>query len=144
MRRWDQSGHVSGCLWEGAEPWLARADAVVLSDEDVGGDESLIAQYASQTRLLAVTHGTIGCTVHTQGQSRSFSAPSVSEVDPTGAGDIFATAFFVALSRCSDPWMAARFANCVAAGSVARVGLDSTPRADEIARCEQTYFSPRE
>ncbi len=144
MRRWDRSGRVSGCLWEGAEPWLARADAVVLSDEDVSGDESLIARYASQTQLLVVTHGTMGCTVYTQGETRSFSAPAVDEVDPTGAGDIFATVFFVALSRCGDPWMAARFANCVAAGSVTRVGLDSTPRPDELARCEQTYFSPRE
>lgn len=143
MRRWDRSGCVSSCLWEEAEPWLARADAVALSDEDVGGDESLIARYASQTQLLVVTHGTLGCTVYTQGETRSFSAPAVDEIDPTGAGDIFATAFFVALSRCGDPWTAARFANCVAAGSVARVGLDSTPRPGEITRCEQTYFSPR-
>ena len=143
MRRWDQAGHVSDCPWEGAEPWLARADAVVLSDEDVGGDQSLVAQYASQTRLLVVTHGTTGCTVYTQDQRRSFAAPSVDEVDPTGAGDIFATAFFVALRRCDDPWPAARFANCVAASSVTRTGLDSTPRPDEAARCEQIHLSPR-
>ena len=143
MRRWDQAGHVSGCLWESAEPWLARADAVVLSDEDVGGDESLVARYASQTRLLVVTHGTTGCTVYTQGQTRSFSAPSVDEVDPTGAGDVFAAAFFVSLQRCGDPWAAARFANCVAASSVTRAGLDSTPRPDEATRCEQNHLSPR-
>ncbi|MCP4535829.1 MAG: ribokinase [Chloroflexi bacterium] len=143
MRRWDQSGHVSGCLWEGAEPWLARADAVVLSSEDVGSDESLIAQYASQTQLLAVTHGSTGCTVYTRGEARSFLAPTVDEVDPTGAGDIFATALFVALSRYNDPWAAARFANCVAAGSVARVRLESTPKPDEIARCEHIHFSSR-
>jgi sugar/nucleoside kinase (ribokinase family) len=137
MRRWDQFGKLSGCLWEKAEPWLARADAVVLSDEDVDNDELLVAQYASQTRLLVMTHGTTGCTVYTQGQTRSFSAPSVQEVDPTGAGDIFATTFFVSLQRCGDPWTAARFANCVAAGSVTRAGLDATPYPEEVAHCEQ-------
>jgi sugar/nucleoside kinase (ribokinase family) len=137
MRRWDESGTMSGCAWEGAEPWLARADAVVLSDEDVGGDESLIDRYASQARLLVVTRGTAGCTVHVRGQTRSFAAPSVREVDPTGAGDVFAAAFFVALRRRDDPWAAARFANCVAANSVTRVGLDSTPEPDEAAHCEQ-------
>ncbi len=72
---------------------------MVLSDEDVGGDKSLVAQYASQTRLLVVTHGTTGCTVYTQGQTRSLLAPPVHEIDPTGAGDIFAAVFFVALRR---------------------------------------------
>ena len=137
MRRWDQSGHVNSCLWEEAEPWLARADAVVLSDEDVCNDESLVAQYASQTRLLVVTHGTTGCTVFMQGQTRSFLAPPVHEVDPTGAGDIFAAAFFVTLWRFGDPWTAARFANCIAAGSVTREGLASTPNPDEVAHCKQ-------
>ena len=142
MRRWDQAGCVSSGPWEQAELWLTRADAVVLSDEDVGGDQSLLAQYASQTRLLVVTHEMTGCTVHTQGQTRSFPAPSTREIDATGAGDIFAAAFFVALQRCGDPWTAARFANCIAANSVTRMGLDSTPTLDEVARCEQ-ILGPR-
>jgi sugar/nucleoside kinase (ribokinase family) len=58
-------------------------------------------------------------------------------VDPTGAGDIFAAAFFVALQRVGDAWTAARFANCIAARSVTRAGLKSTPTPDEIVRCER-------
>ena len=136
MRCWDQSGRVSSCQWEDAEPWLARADGVVLSEEDVSGDERLVAWYAARTRLLVVTRGVAGCTVYTHGQARHFSAPVVREADPTGAGDIFATAFFVWLQRSGDPWMAAHFANCVAARSVTRVGLAGTPRPDEVARCK--------
>ena len=85
---------------------LARADAVVLSQEDVVGDESLIAQYAAQTRVLVVTEGAAGCTVYVEGRSRHFSAPGVDEVDPTGAGDVFAAVFFVHLQRNGDPWQA--------------------------------------
>jgi len=138
MRRWDQAGRVSRAGWEQAEQWLARADGVVLSEEDVAGDESLIAQYAAQTRVLVVTQGAAGCMVCTDGYTRRFPAPKVDEVDPTGAGDIFAAAFFVRLQRSQDPWLAARFANCVAAGSVTRVGLASTPVPDELARCART------
>ncbi len=137
MRCWDASGRVSRCRWEGAEELLARADAVVLSEEDVGGDMALVARYATQTRLLVVTQGAQGCTVHAQGQSRHFAAPTVREVDPTGSGDIFAAAFFVWLYRKGDPWKAARFANCVAARSVTRRGLGGTPTAEETAHCER-------
>ncbi len=136
MRRWDQAGRVSCCQWEEAEKLLARADAVVLSEEDVAGDEALVAQYAAQTRLLVVTRGAAGCTVYTGGQSRRFPAPAMPEVDPTGAGDIFAATFFVWLQRRGDPWMAARFANCVAARSVTRAGLSGTPSPEEVACCE--------
>jgi len=137
MRHWDEAGYVSCCRWPDAEPWLARADAVVLSEEDVGGDEALLTQYATQTRVLVVTDGMNGCTVHAHGHARHFPAPSVQEVDPTGAGDVFAAAFFASLQRTGDLGAAARFANCVAARSVARAGLDGTPTPDEVARCEQ-------
>ena len=138
MRRWDEAGNVSCCHWEDAEPLLARADGVVLSEEDVAGDRARVVRYAAQTRLLVMTQGAAGCTVYAHGQVRHFPAPAVHEVDPTGAGDIFAAAFFVWLQRTGDPWMAARFANCVAAQSVTRAGLASTPGPEEIARCEQT------
>jgi sugar/nucleoside kinase (ribokinase family) len=137
MRRWDQAGRVSCCQWEEAEELGSRADAVVLSEEDVAGDEALVAHYASQMRLLVVTQGAAGCTVYTAGQSRHFPALAVHEVDPTGAGDIFAAAFFVWLQRKDDPWAAARFANCVAARSVTRPGLLGAPSPEEVARCER-------
>ena len=136
LRCWDHAGHVSSCQWEDSELWLAHADALVLSDEDVT-DDLLLAQYAAQTRVLVVTRGAAGCTVYTAGQTRDFPAPVVREVDPTGAGDIFAAAFFLWMQRRNDPWLAARFANCLAAHSVARVGLSSTPVAGEVALCKQ-------
>lgn len=141
MRRWDQSGHVHPCRWEKADELLARADAVVLSEEDLAGDEALVDLYAAQTRLLVVTQAALGCTVYVAGQQRHFPAPAVHEVDPTGVGDIFATVFFVWLQRYGDPWMAARFANRVAAQSVTRVGLSGTPSVDDITCCEREFGS---
>jgi sugar/nucleoside kinase (ribokinase family) len=53
-------------------------------------------------------------------------------VDATGAGDIFAAAFFIRLYKTRDPWEAARFATLLASHSVTRVGLDGIPTAREI------------
>jgi len=136
LRRWDESGRVAYGEWRSAEQWLKRADAVVLSDEDVRGDQRLIETYAARTRLLAVTHGVVGCTVYSDGSSREFESQDVVQVDPTGAGDIFAAVFFIALNQGRDPWAAARLANCVAACSVTRSGLKGVPTSEEIAWCE--------
>jgi sugar/nucleoside kinase (ribokinase family) len=138
MRCWDRDGRVRRCRWESAREVLARADAVVLSEEDVAGDRSLVAEYAAQARLLAVTQGAAGCTVYMDGQARHVPAPKVQGVDPTGAGDVFAVAFFVWSQRGRDPQTAARFANCVAACSVTRAGLSGAPNSEEISRCERT------
>lgn len=138
MRCWNQTRQVSRCPWKEAGRLLARADAVVLSEEDVAGDETLVNQYAAQTRLLVLTQGASGCTVYTRGQSRHFPAPAVQEIDATGCGDIFAATFFFWLQRSGDPWAAARLANCVAARSVTRAGLDGTPTPDEVERCRSS------
>ena len=64
--------------------------------------------------------------------SRRFRAPEIDEVDATGAGDIFAAAFFVRYLRTRDPWEATRFATLLASHSVARVGLNGIPTTAEI------------
>jgi sugar/nucleoside kinase (ribokinase family) len=141
MRSWDSSGYVHACRWDEAEAVLARADAVVLSEEDVQGDRLTIAHLAAQTHLLVVTRGAEGCSLYLNGQVHHFQAFPVRELDPTGAGDVFAAAFFVALRRNGDPYAAARFANCIAAHSVTRTGLESAPTADEVIYCQHLVRS---
>jgi sugar/nucleoside kinase (ribokinase family) len=132
MRQWDAENRVSVRNWENPEPTLARAHAVVLSREDVDGDDELIEYMAHHTRILAVTEGATGCVLYWNGDRRRFHAPKVDEVDATGAGDVFATAFFVRLLHTRDPWEAARFATVLASYSVTRVGLEGIPTSREI------------
>ena len=141
MREWDQTGHVTRRPWSEAAKILPHADAVVLSEEDVAGDRSLVIDYACQTRCLVLTEGAAGCTVYAAGDTYQVSAPKVSEVDPTGAGDVFAACFFYVLQRTGDPCRAARFANCCAARSVARPGLLASPLVAEVARCRRGMMS---
>ncbi len=132
IRTWDSAGRVSVCKWESAETLLPQAGAVVISREDVGGDEELIESMAHKTRLLAVTEGPAGSVLYWNGDRRRFRAPEVVEVDNTGAGDIFAAALFVRLYATRDPWEAARFATRLASYSVTRVGLSGIPTRKEV------------
>jgi sugar/nucleoside kinase (ribokinase family) len=135
MRKWDAQGYVSSCKWESAEMLLTQAGAVAISREDVGGDEELIENMAHQTRVLVVTEGEAGAVLYWNGDRRRFRAPQMNEVDPTGAGDIFAAAFFIRLFTTRDPWEAGRFATQLAARSVLRVGLNGIPTQKEINDC---------
>jgi hypothetical protein len=139
MRSWGADGIVHPVLWEPQDALLSRADAVILSREDVDGDMDLVERYASRTRTLVLTAGWKGATVYHQGHARAFPAPTVNQIDPTGAGDIFATAFLIALHKTQDPYLSAQFANCIAAHSVERTGMDSIPTAATIARCRAQF-----
>jgi len=132
MRQWDSEGRVSPTQWKDSEPALQQAGAVVLSREDVGGDDELIEHMAGQTKILAVTEADAGCVLYWHGDRRRFRSPKVQEVDATGAGDVFAAAFFTRLSSTRDPWEAARFATIIASRSVTRVGLNGIPTPKEI------------
>ncbi len=132
MRRWDDRGKVTLDSWKVTQHILPDADAVVLSIEDLGGDYQAADAMAECCRVLVVTEGPLGARVYAAGERHSVPAPARSEVDPTGAGDIFAAIFFSELRRSSDPLAAAAFANQLASVSVSRVGLASVPTMQEV------------
>jgi len=138
LRRWDATGRVETTVeaWTGATEVLGRADAVVMSLDDVNRDWAVAERWARLARVLVVTQGPEGCTVFVRGQgARQFMAPREEEVDPTGAGDVFAAAFFVNFYETGDAWGSARFANQMGALSVTRVGLAGVPSTEEIGLC---------
>jgi sugar/nucleoside kinase (ribokinase family) len=132
LRAWDDEGQVHLAQWPESPVVLSKADVTVISIEDVYGDEDRITDMADSSDLLVVTEGAMGARVYLLGEMRRFSAPCVDEVDATGAGDIFATTFFILFHQTRDPWAAAKAANQMAALSVTRSGLESIPRAEEI------------
>jgi hypothetical protein len=132
MRQWDRIGRVSFQPWANANRVLANTRALVLSIEDVEGDEDLALYLARQVEVLVVTRGREGCTLFVQSQPAHIPAPQIQEVDPTGAGDVFAAAFFTHLKVSGDPLASARFATVLASDSVTRSGLESIPDAATI------------
>ncbi len=135
MRTHDAHGNVIPRAWAEAEYVLPLASAVVFSIDDIGGDWALARDFARQTPILVVTQNRQGGTLFIHGKAQTYSALPVTEVDPTGAGDIFASAFFAALAAGNPAPRAADYAACLAGYSVTRAGLDSTPRPEEAMLC---------
>jgi sugar/nucleoside kinase (ribokinase family) len=136
LRAWDADGRVHATDWPEAERVLGRADAVVISQHDVA-DRSVIADWARKARLLVVTLGDQGCDVYCQGHERYHSPAfqSAAEVDPTGAGDVFAAAFFWHLYQSKRDWRtAADWANCVASFAVEKRGVAGVPKLADVEK----------
>lgn len=135
LRTWDEKGQVMPTEWPEGTYVLSNAGAAVISIEDLGYDEARIEDLVSASRVLAVTEHSEGVRLFWNGDVRRFRPPTTTEIDATGAGDIFAAAFFFRLYTTRDPWEAARFATQLAAISVTRQGLDGLPTELEIQDC---------
>jgi 1D-myo-inositol 3-kinase len=132
MREWDEQGLVRQKVWSEAEQILSDVDVLVFSEEDVAGDVSIVRQYAQLAKIAVVTRGWRGATVFCNGNPREFPAFRAREVDPTGAGDVFAAAFLVRLRETGDPYLAAPFANCAASFAIEGPGTTTIPTREQV------------
>lgn len=135
LRGWDSDGKVYPTEWPEASFVLQFCGGTVFSIEDVAGDEERIEEMAAYCHVMAVTEADQGVRLFWNGDVRRFRPPVVEEVDATGAGDIFAAAFFARLYTTHDPWEAARFATQLSAFSVTRPGLAGIPTQEEVKAC---------
>jgi sugar/nucleoside kinase (ribokinase family) len=153
LRRWDVSGAVSPGPLDVAPQVLPHVRALILSRDDLlppaadheqmEAANAVIAGWARDVSLVVETRGAGGANLRAGGAPvESFPGIVAREVDPTGAGDVFAAAFVCWLDRTGDAPAAMTFANHVAAYSVERVGMESAPtRAGLIARFPNTDFT---
>jgi len=133
LRSWDSRGNVGPKVWRPASEKLANVQAIVLSEEDVGPNRDLIDYYAEHCPIVVITYGYRGCVLRLGGERISLPTRPANEVDPTGAGDVFATAFFIRLHETGgDAVTAARFANVVGSFSVEGPGISAVPTRDIV------------
>ncbi|MBV9020383.1 MAG: carbohydrate kinase family protein, partial [Ktedonobacteraceae bacterium] len=66
------------------------------------------------------------------GTAQRFPAYTSHEIDPTGAGDVFATAFLIHLYWHRDAEQAMNFANCVASFSIEQQGIQGIPTLEMV------------
>lgn len=141
MRSWDTQlpSPVQYRAWHPQASLLQRVDALILSIEDVYGDEQIVADWAQHCRLVALTRGAAGSTLYLNGQAHNIPAIPANELDPTGAGDVFAAALLVRLYETNNPILAAQFASAAASLSVETHGIAQLPsRAAVEQRLAQT------
>lgn len=125
MRAWHPAlpAEVRPAPWRPGPALLRRIGLLVMSIEDVAGDEGAAAEYAAHCPLVVLTRGAAGATMYVCGAARHVPAFPAVERDPTGAGDVFACAMLARLRETGDPALAAVFASAAAALAVAGPGL---------------------
>lgn len=144
LRAWDADGRVRPRhLSAEDEQGLRRLSALILSREDLTGPgasdearadaEHTLSAWARLVPLLAVTRSSAGAELWRDGVVERFPGYPAREVDPTGAGDVFAATFLCALATTGDASAAVDRANRVAAMSVEGVGHSAIPTPEQVA-----------
>lgn len=137
LREWDEEGRIYPKTRAIPFSPCTRSTVPVFSYEDIAYDRDLVDRYAEQCPLFIVTNGVRGADVYEEGKRKHIPALPKEERDPTGAGDIFAGAFFIRYARHGSVMDAAYFASSLAALSVTRTGLDGVPTRREIRTLEE-------
>jgi sugar/nucleoside kinase (ribokinase family) len=111
---------------------LRGVDIAFVSEEDMEDDEEALNGWQREAQTVVVTCGSGGATVWMEGKSRRIAAFPHAEVDPTGAGDVFAAAFMVAYDETRDVAAAARFADAAAGLSIEGAGTSKAPTREQV------------
>lgn len=130
LRRWDSAGLVTPKYWDG-QAVLPYVDAVVVSIEDIG-DDTMVEVWAKITPVLILTLGEEGARLHHQGIWHHIAPFPVHQVDPTGAGDVFAAAYLARYRETAEPLESARFASCAASLCVEADGVAGIPTRAQV------------
>jgi 1D-myo-inositol 3-kinase len=128
LRRVGPDGAVAQPPWHPAPALLAAVDVVILGEDDVRGQGDLVARLARSVPVVVFTMGARGCEVIEGGRARRVGTFPTREVDPTGAGDVFAAGFLFALAGGAEPAEAARL------GAAAASFVVEAPGGEALAR----------
>ena len=137
LREIDAGGDVSPRQWDRAAHDLLGVHVVFLSDQDLPNADAGSRELLRHVPLVALTRGWRGLTLLTR--EGEYEVPSLprTEVDPTGAGDVFSAAFLVRYHESGDAVEAAAFAACAASCAVEGVGATSLgDRAEVLSRLD--------
>jgi 1D-myo-inositol 3-kinase len=123
-------GAVAQPPWQPDAALLSAVDVVVLSEDDVRGQGDLLARLSAAVPVVAFTRGPRGCDVIVRGRTTHVGVFPVREVDPTGAGDVFAAGLLFAMAQGADPVEAARLGAGAASFVVEAPGGEALPRVE--------------
>jgi len=127
-------GRVSAREWPSPSRDLPGVHVLFLSEHDLAGGAARAPDFLAQVPMVALTRGWRGLVLHTRSGAQDVPALPRPEVDPTGAGDVFAAAYLVAYHELADPLAAAAFAACAASCAVEGIGTSTLGDRAEIER----------
>ena len=136
LRRTSSKGLVRPADWYDAQV-LNRADVVILSELDVAGGR-IPARWLTHSGIFILTKGKSGAVMRYEGRWFNIPAYPAREVDPTGAGDVFAAAFLLRYFEIKDAFAAGLFASCAASLKVEGIGSAAIPTRAQVQRKDET------
>ncbi len=131
VRHVQPDGLVVPRPWGSPERLLQSVQALFLSREDIRGQEAEVIEWFQRMPFGVLTADRDGALLFVNGERYEVHPRPACEVDPTGAGDVFAATFLIQYQREGDPWLAAAAAAC--AGSLAVEGEGWSAVADRAA-----------
>ena len=112
--------------------FVREGDFVFFSEEDTPDADGLASYVAGLGATALLTRGYRGATLFSKGIQRHLAAIPATLVDPTGAGDCFATAFMVRLAETGDVESACQFGLAAGALAVEGHGILAIPSREQI------------
>lgn len=134
LRACDAQGKVAPSAWDDPAGDLAGVHLLFLSQHDLPDARAAVPELLRYVPMVAVTRGWEGLTLFTRQAAHDVTALPRAEVDPTGAGDVFATACLLRYQETGDPLEAAAFGACAASCVVEGVGASTLGDRAEIER----------
>jgi len=134
LRATDVEGRVAPCEWVDPQADLAGVHLLFLSQHDLPDARGAVPGLMRYVPMIAVTRGWEGLTLFTRQAAHDVAALPRPEVDPTGAGDVFATACLLRYQETGDPLEAAAFGACAASCVVEGVGASTLGDRAEVER----------
>jgi hypothetical protein len=138
LRTADADQRVRHTAWHG-EPFWPGADVLFVSDEDLADGQAELDAWTADVPIVAMTESWRGCRVFAEGRWRRMDSFPETEVDPTGAGDTFATGFLIRLHETGDAGDAARFGAAAASLSVGGIAATAIPTRPEVVARMREY-----
>ena len=132
MRHRNSDSQAIAKRWSSATSILPHADVLILSDEDLSTYPDELEKYIELTKIVVLTKGKEGATLYENGRVLDSNAYPANEIDPTGAGDVFAAAFLIKYYETQLPQEALNFAHCAASFAVEGRYTANIPTLDSI------------
>ena len=122
LRQFDAAGNASPRRWENPATDLAGVHVLFLSEQDLPDAGRAAHELLAAVPMVVLTRGWEGLTLLTREGAQDIPSLPREEVDPTGAGDVFAAAFLLRYHETLDAQEASIFAACAASCAVEAVG----------------------
>lgn len=133
MRRLGPGDRVERGPWRDPGRALEQADVVFFSVDDADDADRVAARLGRRVGTVILTRGAEGCSVFLPDRRIDVPAFPALEIDPTGAGDVFAAAYLIAAWEGAAPREAATFAGAAAAFAVEGPGVSGIRGREAIA-----------